>query len=204
MNDEPDTTTSGYCGASDASTDPRVERTRHAVITAGIPILLENGPDGVTHAAIATAARVSRTTLYKYWPTRAELLFDILNNVKPRTRPELSGDIRTDLLHKANEMAEAFADPRLTKVFSALITQAQWDDETNHAQEALIEAGLADMQTVLEAAVENGQLSERIEPIHAVSRLVGPMFFAALIARRPMDADDVERLVDDWLASIRP
>ena len=90
---------------TDTASDPRIERTRSAVLDAGVAILFEQGPDGVTHAAIANAARVSRTTLYKYWPTRAELLFDILNQVEPHKKVKPSGDVRTDLVAMIGEMA---------------------------------------------------------------------------------------------------
>ena len=31
---------------------------------------------------------------------------------------------------------------------------------------------------------------------------MGPIFFAALIARQPLSIDEVEVLVDDWLATV--
>ena len=44
--------------------DPRIERTRAAVLEAGVTILFDKGPEAVTHAAVASDARVSRTTVY--------------------------------------------------------------------------------------------------------------------------------------------
>lgn len=186
---------------TDAATDPRIERTRTAVLDAGVAILFEQGPDGVTHAAVATAAPVSRTTLYKHWPTRADLLFDILNCVEPHKNVEPTGEIRSDLFEMMGEMAIAFADPQLNKMFSSLMAQAQWDDDTDKAQQALLAGGMANMERVLDAAVANNQLPAGIDPLRAGGRLVGPMFFASLIGRRPMLPAEVEQLVDDWLAT---
>lgn len=190
------TSTTGAC-----ADDPRIERTRAAVLEAGVPILVEKGPEAVTHAAVASAARVSRTTVYKHWPTRGELLFDVLDHVEPHKHVEPSGDIRADLQQMGRHMAAAFEDERLNKVFSSLLAQAQWDDETTQAQQALISAAAADMSDVLDAAVEAGHLRPGIDPLRAAGRLVGPMFFAALIARQPLTLAEVEELVDDWLAT---
>lgn len=186
---------------TDTASNPRTVRTRSAVLDAGVAILFDAGPDGVTHAAVANAASVSRTTIYKHWPTRAELLFDILNQVEPHKNVEPSGDVRTDLLAMTFNIADAFADARLTKVFGSLLAQAQWDDDTNQAREALIAAGMADTTRIFQTAVENGQLPATIDAERAAGQLIGPMFFAAFIVRRPVTHPEVEQLVDDWLTT---
>ncbi len=193
------TNTANTTGPCDS--DPRIQRTRAAVLEAGVAILFEKGPEAVTHAAVAGDARVSRTTVYKHWPKRGDLLVDVLEQVERRTRVEPSGDIRADMQQMGRQMAATFEDQRLNKVFSSLMAQAQWDDETSQAQQALINAGMADMAVVLDAAVEAGQLPAGIDPLRAAGRLVGPIFFAALIARQPLSIDEVEELVDDWLVS---
>ena len=190
------TSTADACGS-----DPRIERTRAAVLEAGVAILFEKGPEAVTHAAVATDARVSRTTVYKHWPTRGELLVDVLDQVEPHTRVEPSGDVRADMQQMGRQMALTFGDQRLNKVFSSLMAQAQWDDESSQAQQVLITAAMSDISIVLDAAVEAGQLRPGIDPLGTAGRLVGPILFAALVARQPMSTDEVEELVDDWLAS---
>ncbi len=186
--------------APDQPADPRTERTRSAVLEAGVEILFERGPEAVTHASTASAARVSRTTVYKHWPTRGELVFDVLNCVEPHRTVEPTGNIRADMMQMARNLAQGFADPGLNKVFVSLLSQAQWDDETSEVQDALIASAMVDMTAVLDAAVESGQLVQGVDPLRAAGRLIGPMFFAALIARRPIVGDEVDRLVDDWLA----
>ncbi|MFT6290527.1 MAG: AcrR family transcriptional regulator [Ilumatobacter sp.] len=184
-------------------TDPRVERTRTAVLDAGVSILFEEGPDSVTHAAVASASRVSRTTLYKYWPTRGDLLLEILTQVEPHKTVELTGDVRTDIAKRAHETGDAFRNRELNKVFGSLLAQAQWDDETTKARDALVAAAMADMSVVLDHAVQNGQLPAGLDPVRAAGRLIGPVFFAALVVQRPLEVPEVDALVDDWLAYLR-
>lgn len=182
--------------------DPRIERTRAAVLEAGVAILFDKGPAAVTHAAVASDARVSRTTVYKHWPERRDLLVDVLDQIEPHKRVEPSGDVRADMRLMGRQMAAAFEDQQLSRVFSALLAQAQWDDETSQAQQSLINAGMADIAVVLDAAVEAGQLPPGIDPLRMAGRLIGPIFFAALIARRPLSTDEVDALVDDWLDTV--
>ena len=191
------TSTSGNCGS-----DPRIERTRAAVLEAGVTILFAKGPEAVTHAAVASDARVSRTTVYKHWPKRGDLLVDVLGQVEPHKRVDPSGDLRADMQQMGRQMAASFQDQRLNKVFSSLMAQAQWDDDTSQAQQALLSSGMADMALVLDAAVAAGELPSGIDPLRTAGRLVGPIFFAALSARQPLTTDEVEVLVDDWLAAL--
>lgn len=204
--DESATTIEHHTSADAASVhdDPRVARTHEAVYEAGRELLIESGPAAVTHAAIATAARVSRTTLYKYWPTRFELLAEICHAAKPHAEVDPTGDVRTDLVQMTARVAENFADRETLKMFVSMLAQSQWDDDARSAQAAMIGVGISDLATILEAGVQTGQLPAGIDPRRAATRLLGPLFFSATV----LDDDHIrsgetEAIVDDWLAAVR-
>lgn len=183
--------------------DPRVARMRRAVHEAGRELVLASGPSVVTHAAVASAARVSRTTLYKYWPTRVELLVEICHANEKQRVVVPSGDVRADLVALVSEIAQSLSDPDSVKMFASMLAQAQWDPEARETQASLAAAGLDDLTTILDAAVATGQLSSGIDPRRAAGRLLGPFLFAALVIDARLDVDDVEPTVDDWLTSVR-
>ena len=189
---------------TETASDPRVERTRLAVVDAGMAVLLEQGPDGINHAAIAAAAGVSRTTLYKYWPTRAKLLLEILAAFDPHPPLASTGELRTDLIHLVGEVRVSMSDPTHCRVFSSMIAQAQWDDDVNEAQTSLRAIPLRGLSALLDAATERGEIVEGVVPMEAAARLIGPLMFAAFLAREEMLTVDVESIVDDWLATVRP
>ena len=184
--------------------DPRVQRTRQAVHEAGRALLHEAGPDAITHAAIAGAARVSRTTLYKHWPTRAELLVDVCRSIDPRRHVEPSGDVRADLVAVATGTAAVLADPDARRGFAQMLAQAQWDDDAREVLTTLTGAGLADLERVLEAGRSAGDVPDDVDVLDVAARLLGPLVFSALLAGDAPGAPTVERLVDDWLAATRP
>lgn len=51
------------------------ERERH-ILTVAVELLSEVGFDRLTFDAMATRAGVSKTTLYRRWPTKHELVID--------------------------------------------------------------------------------------------------------------------------------
>jgi AcrR family transcriptional regulator len=75
-----------------AAGDPRTERTRAALLTAFIELLLEHGYDAVTVNAVAARARVGRSTFYVHFPDKREIL-------------------RQSLAAPSHQLARVFAEP---------------------------------------------------------------------------------------------
>src|SRR3954451_18071153 len=72
------------CPMTRINDDPRARRSRAAALTAATELLVEGGPERVTHAAVAVRAGVGRATVYRHWPDQQSLLFDALaNDVRP-------------------------------------------------------------------------------------------------------------------------
>ena len=53
---------------------PRSEAVRGAILTAAAELAAEGGPGAATIDAIARRAEVSRTTIYKWWPSAASIV----------------------------------------------------------------------------------------------------------------------------------
>jgi len=183
--------------------DPRVVRTRSAVHEAGRELLVESGPAAVTHAAIASAARLSRTTLYKYWPTRLDLVYEICEAARPHPAIRPHGDVRLDLIRLATEVAHELTERDIRKIIASMVAQSQWDDDAREIQQAMIGLGISDLTAILDAAVETGQLPVGIDPDRAANRLLGPLFFATMVNDVDVGSAEIESIVDDWLESVR-
>ncbi|PRC56550.1 TetR family transcriptional regulator, partial [Mycobacterium sp. ITM-2017-0098] len=55
---------------------PRSEAVRSAVLTAAAGLALAGGPSAATVDAIAKRAEVSRTTIYKWWPSAPAIVLE--------------------------------------------------------------------------------------------------------------------------------
>ncbi len=56
--------------------EPRIERTQQAVRHAALEVLGRRGYAAFTIEAVAEAARVGKTTIYRQWPTKLALIAD--------------------------------------------------------------------------------------------------------------------------------
>lgn len=189
-------------GAVSDAEDPRINRTRTAVHEAGLAILFDSGAAGITHASVAAATGMSRTTLYKHWPTRVDLLSSIYNELEPGHTTELTGDLRTDFVALATDVAETLRDPQVRRGFSSLLAQAQFDPDALKVANALTGDGLAAMADLLETACSAGRLPPGLDSQEIAARLLGPILFGALVTHRTTSPTEVETIVDTLLASL--
>ena len=104
--------------APEISVDPRIERSRQAVLDAAVALLFDGGPDEITHAKVAAAAEVSRTTVYKHYPQRSDLLHATLEADGKQFPPpsELTGVVHTDLVTLLSHLASDLRDEGRTRM----------------------------------------------------------------------------------------
>ena len=80
--------------APSAEIDPRVARTRRDVLAAAREVLLEDGWERVTLARVAERSGYARTTLYRHWPQRLDLLRDLIGEEVRLLHTTPAGDLR--------------------------------------------------------------------------------------------------------------
>ena len=81
-----------YAGALTAvAIDPRVERTRRVVLDATIELIVEGGFTAVTIEAVAARSGVAKSTIYRHWPGRVELMHAAFHELKPSVGTGIAG-----------------------------------------------------------------------------------------------------------------
>ncbi len=84
--------------APTATEDPRIARSRAAVIEAAAELLAEEGMSGFSIDAVSRRSGVARTTIYRHWPESRELFFDAFRSFGgPPPLPD-TGSIRDDMV----------------------------------------------------------------------------------------------------------
>src|ERR1019366_2515587 len=78
--------------------DPRVVRTRTAVLEAAIDLLAERGYSGFSVEGVVEATGIAKTTLYRHWPTRDDLLAAVIGQLGGAGELPGTGSVRQDLL----------------------------------------------------------------------------------------------------------
>ena len=74
---------------------------------AALALLAEVGYDRLTMDAVAARARAAKTTIYRRWPGKAELVVDALNSLKGVPEVPDTGSLRQDLRALAESITSA-------------------------------------------------------------------------------------------------
>jgi AcrR family transcriptional regulator len=186
--------------------DPRVERTRAAVIEAAADLLTCHGPAAITHASVAAAANVSRTTVYNHWPTRGDLLRATIDSVG-RLKPELAdltGDVRADLGLLCRHLIDDLLDDQRAPMIATMMERALRDPVVVSVRNEF----LAQFETVFRAVIDRGVadrvLRADIDVRRSMATLLGGFLFARFMSDVEFTRDDAERSLDDFVALNAP
>jgi AcrR family transcriptional regulator len=183
------------------SDDPRVERTRAAVIEAASDLLVADGPGAITHANVAQAANVSRTTVYNHWPTREDLLraaIDSLGRVTPDER-ELVGPIRADLGTLCEHLVVDLLDDQRAPMIANMMERALHDPTIVTVRDEFLERFEVAFRVAVDRAIKCGELRCDVDVRRSIASIVGSFLFARFMSSDSFDRSYADAVLDDFV-----
>jgi len=183
--------------------DPRVTRTRSVVLDAAATLLAERGYAAFTMNALVERTGVSRTTMYKYWPSRTGLIAATIGAMATDPAAPDTGDVRDDLIALAMDSLDAYTGPRWSGLASVQ-EAAVHDPELRASLQAAVSTRFSAPRAVLERAISRGQLRAEIDVDTAITILIGAVFFRLRSADLPQVRREVPAIIDTILDGLRP
>src|SRR5947208_4645148 len=108
----------------------RSERARTAILDAAFALCGEQGYAATTMEGIAKLAGVGKQTIYRWWPSKAAVLQEALNEeVGTITDFPDTGDVVADLRTQMTGVAKLFASEEFSAYPRGLIAAAQTDPQ---------------------------------------------------------------------------
>jgi AcrR family transcriptional regulator len=173
--------------------DPRVVRSRRAVLEAAVAELAEAGYGAFTIDAVARRSGVARSTIYRLWPGRAELIEAALDtlNVQPTEPIETPSQARDAVRGLVRHLDIGLNEGPVAACLPALIDGAERDPgirRLHHDQNARRRARLT--AAISEATGLHGDADLLA---HA---LAGAVMYSRLMTGRRLSGKQLDRLVD--------
>lgn len=185
--------------------DPRVARSRAAILRATAELLIEAGSAGVTIEGIAERSRVAKTTIYRHWKSRSQLVFDAFESLlKPGLMLPRTGTLREQLQAILSQLSRGVTVSEWAPTISALIEAGDRDPELRQLVHDFLVARMEHGREALRAAMRRGELREDLDVDVAIGVLVGPIFYRRLVSREPLNDAVVAEVVDQFLRSGAP
>jgi len=169
------------------------------VLDAVSELLMEVGYDGLTVEDVAERAGVHKTTVYRRWPTKPELVFEAVGVQSQSDVPiPDTGTLHGDLRAFARSIAANIGTEGGARRSRSLVVAALTSDRLASGMDALWAERFANANVIVERAIDRGDLPPDIEPKLVIETLIGPLWVRLLLTGEPITdqlADDVASLV---------
>ena len=176
--------------------DPRVVRTRATVLGAAIDLLAERGYSGFSVEAVVGRTGVAKTTLYRHWPTRDDLLAAAIGQLAGAGQLPDTGSVRQDLLEFFARRVQAAHTRQWERCMPALVEAAARHPELATVVARLTAKALSQVETLLRRGIERGEIRPGINPQLAASVLMGPLVFRRLLLQEAPTSQRVSTVID--------
>jgi AcrR family transcriptional regulator len=160
-------------------------------------LLQEHGYDRLTVDGVASAARASKATVYRRWPSKAELvLAAFIEGIRQVAVPPDTGTLRGDLL-RMGELVCQEAHQHASTIRAVLVEVSRNPALNDVMQHQFIDQRKALIRHVLQQAVDRGEIAEAAITDELWDLLPGYLIFRSIIPSRPPTPRTVQVLVDD-------
>jgi AcrR family transcriptional regulator len=166
--------------------DERVRRSREKVLAITAELLFERGFAGVSVDEISRRSGVAKTTIYRHWPSRADLLRDACSTIStPQDVPD-TGSLETEVAALMTNLAHLLRSAKWTSVLPSVIDAAERDPDVAQMYAALQQGYSAPFETVIRRAMRRGELPEETDVPVLIAALIGPLFYRRWFSREPL------------------
>jgi AcrR family transcriptional regulator len=183
-------------GPGTAGLDPRVERSRAVIRQAALEELAESGYGAFTIESVAARARVGKSTIYRHWRDKLDLIADAFETAHGELVPHpavgtTAGQIRQLVRH----VAEVTADSTFSRCIPALIESARHDRRLREFHHGYSARRRASLTGLISAGIAAGEFAPGIDADLAAQAILGTVFYGRLMTPEPFDPARAAELV---------
>lgn len=167
------------------------------VLDATLLRLAEVGYERLSVPEVATAAGVNKTSVYRRWPTKSDLVRAALaaSLDAAQAAPD-TGRLRSDLLALGRATAAFIESPRGKGVLRLLFAEIDNPAVRDLASSLLRRADREVLHVVVRRSIRRGELPPRTDANLILYTVAGALIHRAFIERRRITETLIERVVD--------
>ena len=109
--------------------DRRVHRSREAVLGATFELLTESGLGGVSVDEVSRRSGVAKTTIYRHWDTRSDLILDACARISADQEAPDTGSFEGDATALLTGIARLLRTANWSSVVPSIVDAAERDPE---------------------------------------------------------------------------
>jgi AcrR family transcriptional regulator len=180
----------------------RSEASRLAILDAALDLAAEEGYPNLTVDGIAGRAGTGKQTIYRWWPSKDDVLLEALA-VKADLHIPIpdNGSYRADLHSFLTASFNLGQQQLVVEVLRALMARAQLDDAFGQRfRTAFLQRRRDALAVIVERAQRRGDLPSHLRPGTVADIIFGVIWYRVLATGQPPD----DRLADELVAALDP
>ncbi|MDX2307772.1 MAG: TetR/AcrR family transcriptional regulator [Hyphomicrobium sp.] len=187
---------------------PRSEATRQAILDAAVDLIGAEAYRDVSIDAIAAKAKVGKQSIYRWWPSKADLVLEAYTEHSLSRMPPLiaSGDAFADLEADLKRFFAFMRNELVAKGVRSLIAEAQLDpDFRTKLYDRVHRIRCEALRRVFRHGFELGQFRRDVD-VDALAHLIHGAFWYRFLSGTKYAADDsyaheIVAMLKPWLES---
>jgi AcrR family transcriptional regulator len=178
-------------------------RKQQQIVDTTLSMLAEKGFGGLTIEGVAERSGVNKTTVYRWWPSKAALVADALIEAGALefAVPD-TGSFEGDLTELATRIAALLTTPPSADIAVAALAASASHPELAVSVRGFFADRLAREQPIFERAVARGELAADTDPMTIVDLIAGAIWLRVVFRGQPADSGFVSDIVRTVLHGI--
>ena len=163
---------------------PRSEKSHQAILEATRSLMLEVGISGLSIERIAILAGVGKTTIYRRWKSKKELITEAFGSIADQVDIPDTGNVVSDLITVAKGMLDSLHDSfhaPVQQVMKLIVGMMENEDIMVVYRERYLSPRRRAFVHILERGKANGQLRHEADVELIIDMLIGSYFYNALL-----------------------
>jgi AcrR family transcriptional regulator len=180
--------------------DPRIERSRRAILEAALEELGEVGYGAFAIESVAGRAGVAKSTLYRHWPDKLALVSAAFETFHAQAGPDLQGaDARERVERIVQHVAALVSDSVFSRCIPALIDGAERDRALRKFHQQFQRHARLPLVAAIAAGISERQFAAHLDAERAAQALLGVIFYARLMSGESVRPEAAAELVNALL-----
>ncbi len=167
---------------------PRSARARRAILTAALSLVKQEGFSALTIEGIAREAGVGKPTIYRWWPSKAAIVFEALQNYGQQTLPVPADGLLAERLEAWLKRLFEVLNGQIGEIVRSLMAEAQRDPVFAVAfRTEFIMMRRQPLLAILREGLGRGELSATTDIEVMADLIYGAMWYRLLVQHAPLD-----------------
>ena len=175
---------------------PRSEEHRNAVLKATMELMQEDDLRSASIDRISARSRVSKATIYKWWPNRTAVAIDaFLQQIMVDAPVPDTGSAAEDFRLTLRGIMRFYTSP-LGAIYAQLVGESQfYPTERERIRTHQVDLRRAAVRKIWDRGVARGELDPTVDPEVALDLIFGPAMYRMAVGHAGLTPGDADAIV---------